>query len=156
MNELTLVITAIIFIEIIKTGIDFLIMKKRHQKNEIYQRNIQGNYEFFAEFQERAFETFKAGNANTVKEIKEQNKKLFNLFENEFVKELEKAEDKAERAKLELHLFVTAIKALEPNDRKKIQYRLERIVQTQKQQPIRSGKNKPEKEEKTKNNLDKE
>ncbi|HQM83908.1 MAG TPA: hypothetical protein PLD55_04410 [bacterium] len=155
MNELTLVIAVIIF-EMIKTGIDILLMKKRHQKNEIYQRNIQGNYEFFAEFQERAFESLKAGNSNALKEIKEQNKKLYNLFEEDFIKELKKAEDKAEQAKRELQIFATAIKALEPNDRKKIQYRLERIVQTQKQKPARSDKNKPEKEEKTEKNLDKE
>ena len=149
-------IIAIIIIEIIKTVIDIVVMNKRHQRNEIYQRNIQGNYEFFAEFQERVFETFKAGNANTVKEIKEQNNKLYAMFESDFMKEIEKAEQKKEESMMALNLYITAIKSLEPNDKKKIQYRLGRILSAQKQQPIRSDKNKPEKAEKNRKNLDKD
>lgn len=141
-------IILIIAVEIMKTVIDFSMMKKRHERNEVLLKNIGDNYQYFAKFQERAFETFKAGNANTIKDIKEQNNKLYTMFKSDFMKELEKAEDNAAHAKMELNLFVTAIKSLEPNDRKKIQFRLEKIMNTQKPQPIRSDKNKSEKGEK--------
>lgn len=141
-------IIVIIAVEIIKTVIDIVVMNKRHQRNEVYQRNIQGNYEFFAEFQERVFETFKAGNANTVKEIKEQNNKLYAMFESDFMKEIEKADQKKADAQNALNLYITAIKSLDPNDRKKIQFRLDRILNRPKPQPVKSDKNKPEKGEK--------
>lgn len=91
-----------------------------------------------------------------MKEIKEQNNKLYAMFESDFMREIEKAEQKKEESMMALNLYITAIKSLEPNDKKKIQYRLDRILSAQKQQPARSNKNKPEKAEKTEKNLDKD
>lgn len=51
-------IIAIIIIEIIKTVIDFSMMKKRHQRNEVLLKNIGDNYKYFAEFQERLLRLF--------------------------------------------------------------------------------------------------
>jgi len=58
----------------------------------------------------------------------------------QFAKELEKAEQEKWKAISELNLYVTAIRSLDPNYRKKIQTRVDAMVNRSKQQPVQKDK----------------
>jgi hypothetical protein len=67
--------------------------------------------------------------------IATKNAEFIKSLEDEFVNEVMKAEQKKDDAVRELEIFVTAIKSLDDNYRKKIQFQVDRIISRPKKAP---------------------
>lgn len=136
--ELIIIIAVVLFVEIVKT-----LNERKHRrfetgKTKIFMESMAKRIEEISRKVEdtshKTTESLLAANKLFVK-IEKENEKFIKMIEDEFAKELEKAEDEKNKATSELSIFVAAIKSLDLNYRRKIQFQIDRIVQTKKQEP---------------------
>lgn len=136
--ELIIIIAVVLLVEIAKT-----LNERKHRrfetgKTKIFMESMAKRIEEISRKVEdtshKTTESLLAANKLFVK-IEKENEKFIKMIEDEFAKELEKAEDEKNKATSELSIFVAAIKSLDLNYRRKIQFQIDRIVQTKKQEP---------------------
>jgi hypothetical protein len=136
--ELIIIIAVVLFVEIVKT-----LNERKHRrfetgKTKIFMESMAKRIEEISRKVEDTShittESLLAASKLFIK-IEKENEKFIKIIEDEFVKELEKAEDEKNKATSELSIFVAAIKSLDLNYRRKIQFQIDRIVQTKKQEP---------------------
>ncbi len=136
--ELIIIVAVVLFVEIVKTlnerkhrrfetGKSRLFMESMAKRIEEISRKVE-------DISDRATGSLHSVDRLLVK-IEKENEKFIKQIEDEFAKELEKAEDEKNKATSELSIFVAAIKSLDLNYRRKIQFQIDRIVQTRKQEP---------------------
>jgi len=77
-----------------------------------------------------------------IEKMEKKNGEFIEMIRNEFEKELEKAEEEKSKAVAELAIFVAAVKSLDDNYKRKIQFQLERIINKKKSQPKVKDENK--------------
>lgn len=137
--ELIIIIAAVLFVEIVKT-----LNERKHRrfetgKSKIFMESMAKRIEEISrkvdDTSHKTTESLLGANKLFLK-IEKENEKFIKMIEDEFVKELEKAEDEKNKATSELSIFVAAIKSLDLNYRRKIQFQIDRIVQTKKQEPV--------------------
>lgn len=136
--ELIIIIAVVLFVEIAKT-----LNERKHRrfeagKSKIFMESMAKRIEEISRKVEdtshKTTESLLEANKLFIK-IEKENEKFIKMIQDEFAKELEKAEDEKNKATSELSIFVAAIKSLDLNYRRKIQFQIDRIVQTKKQEP---------------------
>ena len=72
--------------------------------------------------------------------ITKENSDFIEKIQSEYAETLIRYEGEKEKATRELNVLISAIKSLEPNYKKKVQYQIDRIIEREKPQPIRKEK----------------